>query len=359
MADPTLRIDDLCARALAGDTLQESELEALLAAGPGGAETVFAAAREARRRVSGDRVFLYGFIYFSTYCRNACAFCFYRADNLESPRYRKSLDEVVAICNDLADSGVVLLDLTMGEDPLIHNEPGCRGLLDLVTAVRDGSGLPVMVSPGVVPDDVLAGLAERGADWYALYQETHTPALYESLRVGQPFEERVHAREAARAAGMLVEDGMLTGIGDTPADRARAVASMRDAGWEQVRIMTFVPQAGTPLEGLVPAGDLDELLTIAVLRLACPQALIPASLDVDGIAGLERRLDAGANIVTSIVPPTRGLAGVSQSELDIEEGYRTVEGVLPHLERLGLRAGSVDEYRAWLAQAHERALVHA
>ena len=119
--------------------------------------------------------------------------------------------------------------------------------------------------------------------------------------------------------------------------------------------MTFVPQAGTPLEDVVPAGDLDELLTIAVLRLAVPDALIPASLDVDGIAGLERRLDAGANVVTSIVPPTRGLAGVSQSELDIEEGYRTVEGVLPHLERLGLRAGTVDEYRAWLAEAHERA----
>jgi methylornithine synthase len=216
-----------------------------------------------------------------------------------------------------------------------------------------------MVSPGVVPDDVLAGLASRGADWYALYQETHTPELYDRLRVHQPFEERVHAREAARAAGLLVEDGMLTGIGDTPADRARSIVAMRDAAWEQVRVMTFVPQAGTPLEHVVPAGDLDELLTIAVLRLALPQALIPASLDVDGIAGLERRLNAGASVVTSLVPPARGLAGVSQSELDIEDGCRTVDGVLPHLARLGLRAGTVDEYRAWLAEAHERALVRA
>jgi methylornithine synthase len=359
VADPTLRIDDLCARALSGAILREAELAALLAAGPDEAEVVFAAAREARSRVSGDTVFLYGFIYFSTYCRNECAFCFYRADNLESPRYRKSLEEVVAICNDLAGSGVVLLDLTMGEDPVIHNEPGFRGLLDLVTAVRDGSGLPVMVSPGVVPDDVLAGLSERGADWYALYQETHTRALYDSLRVGQPFGDREHARAAARRTGLLVEDGMLTGIGDTPADRAGSIVAMRDAAWEQVRVMTFVPQPGTPLEGVAPAGDLAELLTIAALRLAIPQALIPASLDVDGIAGLERRLNAGANVVTSIVPPTVGLAGVSQSELDIEEGYRTVEGVLPHLERLGMRAGSVDEYRAWLAGAHERALVRS
>jgi methylornithine synthase len=359
LAQPTLLIDDLCDRALSGEKLGVRELEALLAADEAGAETVFAAARDARRRVFGSTVFLYGFVYFSTYCRNECAFCFYRADNPESPRYRKTLDEVVAICHDLAGSGVVLLDLTMGEDPVIHDDPGFGGLLELVSAVLEGSGLPVMVSPGVVPAPVLADLAACGADWYALYQETHTAELYERLRVGQPYAARAEARSAARHAGLLVEDGLLTGIGDTAADRAHSVAVMREAAWEQVRVMTFVPQAGTPLADTTPAGDNAELLTIAAMRLAMPEALIPASLDVDGIAGLERRLNAGANVVTSIVPPTVGLAGVSQSELDIEEGHRTVEGVLPHLERLGMRAGSVDEYRAWLAEAHTRALGHA
>ena len=49
------------------------------------------------RRHFGDAVFLYGFVYFSTYCRNECTFCLYRRGNAESPRYRKSIDEVVAI----------------------------------------------------------------------------------------------------------------------------------------------------------------------------------------------------------------------------------------------------------------------
>ena len=350
-------VRELCRRALAGDSLGEPDLATLLAARGDAAETVFAAAREARARSFGDTVFLYGFVYFSTYCRNACAFCFYRADNDESPRYRKSLDEVVAICRDLAGSGVVLLDLTMGEDPVIHDDPGYAGLLDLVAAVCEDSGLPVMVSPGVVPDEVLAGLRAGGADWYALYQETHTPELYARLRTGQPFATRVAARSAARRAGLLVEDGLLTGIGDTAADRARSIADMRAAAWEQVRVMTFVPQTGTPLAGVSPAGDEAELLTIATMRLAMPGSLIPASLDVDGIRGLERRLNAGANVVTSIVPPTVGLAGVSQAELDIDEGYRTVAGVLPHLDQLGLRPGTVAEYRAWLAAAHARSEV--
>lgn len=336
----------LCAAILEGAVPTKDELETLLRAGDE-APLVFAAARELRARHSGDAVFLYGFVYFSTYCRNACAFCFYRADNDECPRYRKTTDEVVGICRDLAASGVVLLDLTMGEDPEVLDEPAT--LADLVGAVVEATGTPVMVSPGVLTEPALRDLSRAGADWYALYQETHTRALYDRLRVGQPFEERAAARAAARRAGLLVEDGLLTGIGDTPADRAASIVAMREAGWEQVRVMTFVPQAGTPLEDVPPAGDAGELLTIACLRLAMPDRFIPASLDVDGIAGLERRLQAGANVVTSIVPPTVGLAGVSQAELDIDEGYRTVHGVLPHLARLGLRPAGVDEYRARMA----------
>jgi len=336
----------LCADILAGAAPGAGDLEALLRAGDE-APLVFAAAREMRSRHSGDAVYLYGFVYFSTYCRNACAFCFYRADNDECPRYRKTTDEVVEICRDLASSGVVLLDLTMGEDPVLLDDPAT--LAELVAAVVDETGTPVMVSPGVLPEQALRELRRAGADWYALYQETHTRELYDRLRVGQPFERRVAARNAARSAGLLVEDGLLTGIGDTPADRAGSIVAMREAGWEQVRVMTFVPQAGTPLEDVRPAGDADELLTIACLRLAMPDRFIPASLDVDGIAGLERRLQAGANVVTSIVPPTVGLAGVSQAELDIDEGHRTVHGVLPHLRRLGLRPAGVDEYRARMA----------
>lgn len=338
----------LCARILGGAEPDARDLEALLCAGDE-APLVFAAAREMRERHSGDAAFLYGFVYFSTFCRNECAFCFYRADNEESPRYRKSAEEVVAICRDLAASGVVLLDLTMGEDPAILDEPGHTALLDLVGAVAGETGMPVMVSPGVLPEASLHELKAVGADWYALYQETHTEELYERLRVGQPFAARAAARSAARRAGLLVEDGLLTGIGDTAADRARSVVAMRDAGWEQVRVMTFVPQAGTPLADVTPVGDTDELLTIAAMRLAMPDRLIPASLDVDGIAGLERRLQAGANVVTSIVPPTAGLAGVSQAELDIDEGHRTVHGVLPHLARLGLRPAGVEEYRERMA----------
>lgn len=354
MSTRSSRIDDLCRRALAGEALVETELCELLAARGGEAEAVYAAAREARSRFWGDTVFLYGFVYFSTYCRNGCTFCLYRAGNTASPRYRKSPAEVVAACRELAASGVVLIDLTMGEDPAIHDEPGHAGLLALVGAVSKAVSLPLMVSPGIVAQETLVALRERGADWYALYQEVHTPELYERLRVGQPYAARVAARNAAARAGLLVEDGMLTGIGDSAADRARSIAAMRGADCRQVRVMSFVPQAGTPLAQAQPPEREAELLSIAVLRLAMPDRFIPASLDVDGLAGLRRRLDAGANVVTSLVPPGSGLLGVSRAQLGIEEGERTVASVIPELRALGLRPGSVAEYRERLADLRAR-----
>ena len=44
-------------------------------------DKLFAAATKLCRKYFGDRIFLYGFIYASTYCRNDCSFCFFRRSN--------------------------------------------------------------------------------------------------------------------------------------------------------------------------------------------------------------------------------------------------------------------------------------
>ena len=100
-----------------------------------------------------------------------------------------------------------------------------------------------------------------------------------SLRAG------AGARDA-HATGLLVEDGLLTGVGDGPADRARSVLAMQ-GGEQQVRVMTLVPQEQTPLADVAGPGTWQEVLTIAVMRLLMPDRLIPASLDVEGIGGCE------------------------------------------------------------------------
>ena len=343
-------------RAVDGAHLGAREIEALLSIGDADtAALLFEAAQSLRERHFGRRLFLYGFVYFSTYCRNRCTFCFYRKGNAESPRYRKSADEVVAIARGLADSGVHLIDLTMGEDPDLRGDGRFEPLVELVGRVRREAGRPVMVSPGVVPLEVLAAFREAGADWYACYQETHDEALYRQLRPGQDYRRREASRSEAIAVGLYAEDGILLGVGETVSQRAHSLLTMRAQGVKQARVMGFVPQKGTPLRDRELPSLLAELVTLATMRLVMPDRLIPASLDIDGLRGLEARLRAGANVVTSIIPPDSGLAGVSQSTLDIDQGYRTVAGVERHLAPLGLEVATLAEYEDWLAGAQPSA----
>lgn len=319
---------------------------------PGLLEKLFTAARRQRERHFGNLVYLYGFLYISTHCRNRCSFCFYRKTNTRAVRYRKTRAEITESARLLARSGVHLIDLTAGEDPwfFIGDENGFAPVIETVQSIKADTGLPVMASVGVVPDTILDRLAAAGADWYACYQETHNRQLFDQLRVGQSFEARCRSKVAAKARGMLVEEGLLCGVGETSRDLVNSFDAMSRLGADQVRAMTFVPQAGTPMHDQPPSSSLREMIAIALMRIRFPDLLIPASLDVDGLDGLKDRLDAGANVVTSLVPPGRGLAGVVRSALDIEDGRRTVEGIAPTLRTCRLQSATADQYRNWIAE---------
>jgi methylornithine synthase len=191
---------------------------------------------------------------------------------------------------------------------------------------------------------VLSELAESGADWFACYQETHNPALFQKLRIRQDYDHRLQVKRKATLAGMLIEEGILSGVGESLDDIADSILKMKQMNPHQARVMNFVPQRGTPMEGYPFPQWSKEQIIIAVLRLLLPHRLIPASLDVGGINRLKGKLRAGANVVTSLIPPFAELRGVAQSELGISEGHRTVEAVTPILDELGLRKARLEDF---------------
>ena len=345
------RLENILSKALQGEKLSLKEIRLLLSVNNvDQMNKLIAAAKSLRGRYFGNKIFMYGFIYTSTYCRNDCSFCFFRRSNPESQRYRKAKHEIVATAGRLADSGVHLIDLTMGEDPALFNGSGAGfdRLVDLIKSVKKAAGLPIMVSPGVVPDSVLDRLIEAGARWYACYQETHTRWLFNQLRPEQNYDLRLEAKRRAHDLGLLIEEGLLCGVGETAEDLAYSMSMMQALNADQVRVMNFVPQPGTPMEKSIPADPQKEALIISVMRLIFPGRLIPATLDVDGLSGLKKRLDAGANVVTSIIPRGQGLAGVAQHTLDIEAGRRTKVSVLEVLQNAGLQSANPEEYLAWI-----------
>lgn len=313
-------------------------------------DKLYKAARETREKYFGDKLFVYGFVYFSTYCKNNCTFCYYRKSNDLCDRYRKNSQEILSIARKLKDQGVHLLDLTMGEDPIYHcnGKEGQNKLVDMIKMVKDEVNMPVMVSPGVVTKNTIDRLVDIGVEWYACYQEIHNVEKYNKLRLDQDYNTRLNIKKYAKKSGMLIEEGILVGIGNTLEDVADSFDEMRRLETDQVRVMSFVPQEGTPLADTVPCDNVLELNIIAVMRILFKDKLIPASLDVEGLRGLEERLNAGASVVTSIIPPNDGLRGVSQSTLDVDSANRTINGIKPVVEKCGLNIATIEEYKEWI-----------
>lgn len=340
---PTADVPGIAERLADGGEATDAELAALITAEGPDREAVFEAARRVRDREFGKRTFLYGFVYFSTYCRNECSFCYYRRSN-GIERYRKSKDEIVDLARSIRADGINLADLTMGEDPyMIRN--GYENFLDIVSAIRDETGLNIMASPGAVPEAEFPKLRDAGADICACYQETYNRRLFAERRIGQDFDYRMNQKIWPMRCGMLAEDGMMVGIGETVQDRVDTIRRMASMGCDQIRAMTFVPQAGTPMEGSGTVDTVNELLCMAAMRLLRHDAFIPATLDVEGIAGMEARLDAGASTVTSIIPAASHLAGVAQSEMDIEDGHRCADYVTSRLRAMGREPATASDLR--------------
>ena len=153
---------------------------------------------------------------------------------------------------------------------------------------------------------------------------------------------------------MLIEEGILTGVGESLSDIVTSIRAMQAMDVHQARVMRFIPQVGTPMEFRLVSPSTGEMKTIAVLRLVFPDKMIPASLDIDGLENVAARLQAGANVITSLIPPLMDLSGVSQSSLGIEEGVRSVRSVIPVLECLHLQPGIPSDYAGWIKNAKSR-----
>ena len=351
MPKADLNLTEILDHLLNGHCVEKNDIKYLLKLSePEKISLLFEAAQNARTLHFGNKIFLYGFLYFSTHCRNNCRFCQYRQSNKMLPRYRKTESEIIAAAKEMSDAGVHLIDLTMGEDPELYSsdESGFEQFISMIKTVQNETKLPVMISPGTLPDKVLMEVADAGVTWYACYQETHNKILFKDLRQGQGFKKRLAKKQLAKNLGMLIEEGILTGVGETMDDIADSIIWMRDFCVDQARIMTFVPQTDTPMANTMSQNNLIELIIIAVMRLVLPDRLIPASLDVGGLDGLKARLNAGANVVTSIVPPQKGLAGVANHSLDIEDSRRTLDHILPIVKTCGLEPAMVEDYLAWI-----------
>lgn len=284
------------------DDLRRSTL-ALLGADDAAAEAYFARARALRRERFGDKVFLRAVAEFANACANDCLYCGMRRSNGELVRFQLDEGELFGLAVRCRDMGIRTFFLQSAEDA---GFPVAR-LAALVARITRELGLGVILCVGAKSREDFAALYAAGARKYIIKHETADAELFARMKCGQRLADRLAMLALAREAGFAVGSGAIVGLpGQTVESLAEDVVLLRRLGVAMASASIFMPHAGTPL-ATAPSGDARlGARFVAALRLALPDALIPATSTFEKAfpgEGQYLALQAGANVVTVNLTP--------------------------------------------------------
>jgi biotin synthase len=267
-------------------------------------EKLFERARAAREHFYGRDVYFRGLIEFSSYCKNNCLYCGLRNANTNLARYRLTKEQILDCCRLGAELGYKTYVLQSGEDEYFTDDSIC----DIVSAIRsEFPDTAITLSIGEKSREAYRAYFDAGADRYLLRHETANEAHYAKIHPkSMSARNRKNCLLALKEIGYEVGAGFMVGAPfQTAEDLAEDIAFLRELQPDMIGIGPFIPQSDTPFAAC-PAGTLElTLRMLALVRLAVPNALLPATTALGTISpdGREQGLNAGANVVMPNLSP--------------------------------------------------------
>jgi biotin synthase len=227
-------------------------------------------------------------------------------------------EEVMACVRKAVAFGYGTVVLQSGEDPGL----GVERITELVKRIKSETALAVTLSLGERDDKELSAWRRAGADRYLLRFETSNRMLYDRIHPPRADGERSDRLAILATLGRLgyeVGSGVMIGIpGQTYDDLADDIELFARLSLDMIGVGPYLRHPSTPLgdhrawpdaaDGAqVPANELMTYKVVALARLVCPRANIPATTalaTLNRVDGRELGLVRGANVVMpNLTPP--------------------------------------------------------
>jgi biotin synthase len=312
-----------------------------------------------RQENVGGEVHLRGLIEISNHCVRLCGYCGLRAGNAGLTRYRMSDEEIMDCAAAAVGYGYGTVVLQSGEDPGLS----CQRIAGLVGKIKSTTPLAVTLSLGERDDEELAAWRKAGADRYLLRFETSNPKLYERIHPPMPDltsaakRSRLHILDTLRQLGYEVGSGVMIGIpGQTYDDLADDIELFARLNLDMIGVGPYLRHPETPLGNRqtwpdapdgrqVPSSEEMTYKVIALARLVCPRANIPATTALATLnrgSGRELGLVRGANVVMPNLTPAkyRALYEIYPDKACIAETGQSCHHCLTgRIESIGRRPG--------------------
>jgi len=267
-------------------------------------EEIFNFADKVRKEYVGDGILLRGIIEFSNYCRNSCFYCGLNKNNLKLPRYRLTQEEVLESIKFLTQQKIKTVVLQSGEEDSL--DP--NWLAEVISRIKQEFDLAITLCVGERPYQDYKLWRNAGADRYLLKIETTNEKLYSWLHPQMSFANRLKCLRDLQELDFQVGSGNIVGLkNQTPADISQDIIFFKSWDLDMIGIGPFIPHSQTELAGHARGDAGLTLRTVALARIACRNAHIPATT---ALASLNKdyRLEglrAGANVLMPNFTPAK------------------------------------------------------
>lgn len=279
----TAEVEAVLAKSLAKQALTLAETAVLLRADEDEqVERIFAAARQLKRDVYGNRIVLFAPLYIGNLCMNDCAYCAFRRSNADAVRRTLAGSEVVAQVEALERQGHKRLILVFGEHPQYDAEFIAK-TVRTVYGVKLDHGEIRRVNINAAPLDVegYRTVKAAGIGTYQVFQETYHPGAYANYHPANTrkgdYLYRLDALDRAQLGGIDdVGVGALFGLYDWRFEVLSLVAHglhLQDrfgVGPHTISVPRMRPAQGVALDPRYYVSDRDFMRLVAILRLAVP-----------------------------------------------------------------------------------------
>lgn len=265
------------------------------------------------------------FVPLTRLCRDVCGYCTFRTDPRTDPALYMSLEQVLEVARAGERLGCTEALFTLGERPEQRFPAARRWLADrghpsTLSYLREAAALVLRetslwphLNPGTMGRAEMAALRDVSASMGLMLESTSErlcgPGGPHEHAASKHPRARLRTLDAAGALRIPFTTGLLVGIGETPLERAEALAAIRDsyARWghvQEVIVQNFRAKPQTPMRSAREPGAGDVLRTAAVARLMLGPAAniqVPPNLTAPGFAVY---LQAGINDWGGISPLT-------------------------------------------------------
>ncbi len=207
-------------------------------------------------------------------CGEDCKWCAQsRHFSTGVPRYELVKEaDVLQQTQEAASYGVDYFSLVTSGRAISQNHLDTLcGSIDKVQAA--GTPINMCASMGLVSKEKLQQLYNHGVHRYHCNLET-SPRLFPQLVTTHTMAEKIEVIKWAKEIGMTVCSGGIIGMGETMEDRIDMALMLQSLQVDSVVINILMPVPGTPLADATPLSEEEILTTLAMFKVACPQAML-------------------------------------------------------------------------------------